>query len=114
VPLERVAHHVRGCNERSVGIELVNKGRYPDWLHSDKQEMTEPYPVPQIESLVRLLKFLEVEVPGLESICGHEYLDQSRVPATDNPGLLVYRKLDPGQLFPWTDVLAKTNLRQLS
>ncbi len=114
VPIERIAHHVRGCNERSIGIELVNRGRYPDWLHSGNQEMTEPYPAPQIESLIRLLKFLETEIPGLESICGHEYLDQSRVPATDNSSLLVYRKLDPGRMFPWNDVLDKTILRQLS
>ena len=28
VPVERVAHHVRGHNPRSVGIELVNRGRF--------------------------------------------------------------------------------------
>lgn len=114
VPLDRIAHHVRGRNEKSVGIELVNSGRYPDWLHSGNQEMTEPYPATQIESLIRLLKVLEDELPGLESICGHDYLDQSRVPATDNPGLLVYRKLDPGPMFPWSNVLSGTGLRQLS
>ena len=31
VPLDRVAHHVRNYNERSIGIELVNTGRFPDW-----------------------------------------------------------------------------------
>src|SRR5690606_9745563 len=30
VPEERMAHHVRGRNEHSVGIELVNSGRWPD------------------------------------------------------------------------------------
>jgi N-acetylmuramoyl-L-alanine amidase len=34
VPSIRVAHHVRGYNHRSVGIELVNAGRYPNWFHS--------------------------------------------------------------------------------
>ena len=34
VPLDRTAHHVRGFNRQSVGIELVNSGRYPDWLDS--------------------------------------------------------------------------------
>ncbi len=29
VPLDRVAHHVRGFNPHSIGIELVNNGRYP-------------------------------------------------------------------------------------
>jgi hypothetical protein len=44
VPLDRVAHHVRGHNAHSVGIELVNRGRYPDWLASGSQQMDEPYP----------------------------------------------------------------------
>jgi N-acetylmuramoyl-L-alanine amidase len=114
VPIDRIAHHVRGFNERGIGIELVNKGRYPDWLDSRCQEMTEPYPAPQIESLISLLNFLELETAGLESICSHEYLDQTRVPATDNPGLLVCRKLDPGPMFPWTEVLSRTKLHQFS
>ena len=37
---ERIAHHTRGYNERSVGIELVNNGRWPDWFRSDNQVMT--------------------------------------------------------------------------
>ncbi|MEM7054432.1 MAG: N-acetylmuramoyl-L-alanine amidase, partial [Pseudomonadota bacterium] len=32
VPLERIAHHVRDHNADTIGIELVNRGRYPDWL----------------------------------------------------------------------------------
>src|SRR5690606_31320768 len=34
VPEDRVAHHVRGYNARSIGIELVNRGRWPHWLDS--------------------------------------------------------------------------------
>src|SRR3546814_13793299 len=34
---DRVAHHVRGSNPRSIGIELVNAGRWPTWLHSGHQ-----------------------------------------------------------------------------
>ncbi|MCK5307450.1 MAG: N-acetylmuramoyl-L-alanine amidase, partial [Zetaproteobacteria bacterium] len=34
VPLDRIAHHVRGHNPLSIGIELINNGRYPDWFHS--------------------------------------------------------------------------------
>ena len=30
VPPERIAHHTRGWNPRSIGIELVNIGRFPD------------------------------------------------------------------------------------
>jgi hypothetical protein len=48
VPHERIAHHVRGHNPRSIGIELVNIGRYPDWLDSRRQAMDEPYPAAQI------------------------------------------------------------------
>ncbi|MBA2237204.1 MAG: N-acetylmuramoyl-L-alanine amidase, partial [Lysobacter sp.] len=51
----RVAHHTRGYNERAIGIELVNTGRYPEWLDSRRQSMTEPYRQAQIESLVALL-----------------------------------------------------------
>ena len=58
VPPERIAHHVRGFNERSLGIELVNRGRFPDWYHSACQQMTEPYPGVQIEALIALLRAL--------------------------------------------------------
>ena len=60
VPPERVAHHVRNFNERSVGVELDNNGRYPDWFDSRKQVMTDAYPLPQINNLVKLLLKLSV------------------------------------------------------
>jgi N-acetylmuramoyl-L-alanine amidase len=41
VPRHRIAHHVRGFNERSLGIELDNIGRYPEWFDSRKQVMAE-------------------------------------------------------------------------
>ena len=40
---ERVAHHVRGMNAHTLGIELVNTGRYPDWFDSRHQAMDEAY-----------------------------------------------------------------------
>ena len=43
VPVTRVANHTRGYNRQSVGIELVNRGRYPNWFDSRHQQMTEPY-----------------------------------------------------------------------
>jgi N-acetylmuramoyl-L-alanine amidase len=113
VPIERVAHHVRGSNPRSIGIELVNNGRFPDWHDSRKQAMTEPYPPLQIESLIRLLLHLENELGNLVWIAGHEDLDVSSVAATDNPELLVRRKLDPGPFFPWSKILAETGLKRL-
>ena len=48
VPAGRVAHHVRGHNAQSVGIELVNTGRFPDWYGSRHQAMDEPYTDAQI------------------------------------------------------------------
>src|SRR3546814_7627487 len=46
---DRVAHHVRGYNPRSIGIELVNAGRWPHWLDSRHQAMEEAYPDAQID-----------------------------------------------------------------
>lgn len=105
VPLERIAHHVRGFNDNSIGIELVNLGRFPDWLHSESQEMTEPYPQKQVDGLVSLLHFLCAALPSLQWISGHDLLDTKMVPASDKPSEWVYRKRDPGPLFPWEEVL---------
>ena len=52
---QRVAHHTRGWNPRSIGIELVNIGRFPDWLDSRRQAMDEAYTEAQIEALIALL-----------------------------------------------------------
>lgn len=109
-PLERIAHHVRGYNQRSLGIELVNQGRYPRWLDSTAQAMTEPYPDDQIDSLIQLLHFLCAANPELKWIAGHEQLDHEKVPATDDPDLQVRRKCDPGPLFPWGAVLRTISL----
>jgi N-acetylmuramoyl-L-alanine amidase len=113
VPVTRVAHHTRGYNPKSVGIELVNTGRYPEWFHSQRQEPTEPYTEAQISALRGLLKQLRTQLPNLEHIAGHEDLDQARVPASDDPAQTVWRKRDPGALFPWSDVLAGSGLRRL-
>jgi N-acetylmuramoyl-L-alanine amidase len=113
VPLDRVAHHTRGYNARSIGIELVNTGRYPEWLDSRRQAMDEAYPHVQIQALVALLQQLQLAVPGLERIAGHEDLDTTEVAASDAPARMVRRKRDPGPLFPWRDVLGAVSLRRL-
>lgn len=113
VPVERVAHHVRGHNARSVGIELVNRGRYPDWLASGSQRMDQPYTREQIAALRALLRELQARLPNLREIAGHEDLDTEQVPASDNPSRLVFRKRDPGPLFPWRDVLADLPLARI-
>ena len=110
---ERVAHHTRGYNPRSIGIELVNTGRYPDWLDSRHQAMDEPYTEAQLTALVALLQVLRGELPQLAFIAGHEDLDTTQVAATDDPAKSVARKRDPGPLFPWARVLAASGLARL-
>ncbi len=107
---ERIAHHVSGHNRDSIGIELVNRGRYPDWLDSRRQTPDEPYPDAQIDALIALIARLKLEIPGLREIAGHEDLDTRTVPASDDPSLSVPRKRDPGPLFPWPRVLERTGL----
>src|SRR5258706_7764533 len=96
----RIAHHTRGYNERSIGIELINLGRYPDWCHSAHQRMSEPYPAAQISALLALIERLRAELPALDRIAGHDDLDRAELPASDDPAVQVRRKLDPGPMFP--------------
>ncbi|MGH8078943.1 MAG: N-acetylmuramoyl-L-alanine amidase [Lysobacter sp.] len=110
---DRIAHHVRGYNPRSIGIELVNRGRYPDWLDSRRQAMDEAYAPVQIEALIALLNDLGRRLPSLRHIAGHEDLDTDRVQASDDPSVQVQRKLDPGPRFPWATVLAACPLQRL-
>jgi len=114
VALDRVAHHVRGYNPRAIGIELVNTGRYPHWLASDYQRMQEPYTEAQIEALIALLRWLPSQLPALRWIAGHEDLDRTTAPASDDPSVQVQRKLDPGPMFPWERVMAAMRLERLN
>lgn len=113
VPAERIANHTRGYNPRSIGIEIVNSGRYPDWLDSRHQEMREPYTPAQITATIGLLQALASELETLKFIAGHEDLDTAQVPASDDPALSVFRKRDPGPHFPWPQVLAACALTRM-
>lgn len=113
VSAERVAHHTRGYNPRSIGIELVNRGRYPDWLAAGHQTMEEPYPPAQIDALIALLRKLRADLPALQRIAGHEDLDTTEVEASDDPSRMVRRKRDPGPRFPWDQVLRAVPLQRL-
>lgn len=113
VPDSRVANHVRGHNPNSIGIELVNLGRYPHWWDSSHQRMTEPYTVAQISALRALLAQLRHDFPNLQHIAGHQDLDTTLMPASDNPALEIHRKLDPGPLFPWAEVLDGSGLKRI-
>ena len=57
---------------------------------------------------------MRAELPALRWIAGHEDLDTGTVAASDDPGIEVVRKRDPGPLFPWPDVLARVGLPRLS
>lgn len=109
---ERIAHHVRGHNPHSIGIELVNTGRYPDWLDSRRQAMPEDYPPVQVEALIALLLDLRARLPSLRRIAGHEDLDTAQIEASDDASVLVQRKRDPGPWFPWPWVLAACGLER--
>lgn len=106
VALERIAHHVRGHNNGSLGIELVNRGRWPHWLDSRHQTMLEDYPEAQLQALESLLRWLRAELPSLRTIAGHDALDTSLETASDDPSRQVRRKLDPGPRFPWPRIVA--------
>jgi N-acetylmuramoyl-L-alanine amidase len=110
---DRVAHHTRGYNPRSIGIELVNTGRFPDWYDSRRQVMTEPYTPAQIGALIALLARLRAELPNLAQIAGHEDLDTAKVSATDDPALQVFRKRDPGPQFDWARVVKESGLERI-
>jgi len=113
VPATRVAHHVRGHNPDSIGIELVNLGRYPHWWDSRHQQMTEPYPAAQITALLALLAHLREAFPALHEIAGHEDLDTDWMPASNDPAVQVRRKLDPGIHFPWPAIVPACGLQRL-
>jgi N-acetylmuramoyl-L-alanine amidase len=113
VELDRIAHHVAGHNQHSIGIELVNIGRYPNWFDSAHQDWQESCPDEQIEALIELLFHLKQVLPNLTSIAGHDELDTRKVPASDNPEVRVARKLDPGPDFPWDRVAAGCGLKRL-
>lgn len=109
----RIANHARGYNPRSIGIELVNLGRYPHWADSRHQAFTEDYPTEQIDALVALLAWLRREHAGLRWIAAHEDLDRRLEPASDDPSILLPRRRDPGPMFPWPEVLDRCGLERL-
>lgn len=110
----RIAHHTRGHNPRSIGIELVNSGRYPHWLDSRHQAMDQAYTDAQVDALIALLRELHARIPTLTRIAGHEDLDLDEVEASDDPAMKVRRKRDPGPQFPWARVLQAVPMQRLT
>ena len=109
----RVANQTFGYNTRSIGIELINRGRFPYWNDSRHQAFTEPYTQEQIDALRALLGKLHNDLPNLRWIAGHEDLDRRLEPAADDPAKMLPRRQDPGPLFPWDEVLNGSGLERL-
>lgn len=106
----RIAHHVKDHNKKSIGIELDNLGRYPDWHKTNHQIMYDEYPNEQIDSLIKLIHSLQKQLPNLKYITGHEDLDTRLIESDNDPEIFIRRKMDPGKLFPWETVMQKINL----
>lgn len=104
---DRTAHHVKGYNGQAIGLEIVNRGRYPHWFVSTRQIPTEEYTPGQIESVIRLITYLKKKYPGISTLKRHSDLDREKIKAEDKPEILIRRKIDPGPLFPWEEVLRK-------
>jgi N-acetylmuramoyl-L-alanine amidase len=110
---QRIAHHVVGYNARAIGIELVNRGRYPNWLDTRHQQVTDPYSDAQIVALLALVRQLKTQHPSIRYLTGHEDLDRRLEPASDNDQVMLPRRRDPGPLFPWPRVEAESGLDRL-
>jgi N-acetylmuramoyl-L-alanine amidase len=106
----RIAHHVKDHNINTIGIELDNLGRYPNWHQTNAQVMYDKYPETQIKALISLLLKLQKDIPTLKYITGHEDLDTRLIPSDNDPEIYIRRKMDPGQMFPWEQVMKKINL----
>jgi N-acetylmuramoyl-L-alanine amidase len=100
----RAARHVIGYNATSLGIEIVNSGRYPNWFHTDSQIPRELFTTEQINALKELLRFLKKKYPQIVKIARHSDLDLQEIPSTNNPSVLIRRKIDPGPVFPWDSI----------
>ncbi len=111
---ERIAHHCFGYNPRSIGIELVNLGRYPHWTDSRHQQFSQPYTPAQTAALRTLLAQLCQQHANLRRIAGHEDLDRRLEPASDDATILLPRRRDPGPLFPWAEVLDGSPLQRFA
>ena len=103
---------MRGFNGKSIGIELVNRGRWPRWFDSRHQDWSEDYSQAQIDALAELLERLRADLPGLRYLAGHDELDIGLADASDDAAIKVRRKVDPGPLFPWGEIEGRVDLER--
>jgi N-acetylmuramoyl-L-alanine amidase len=104
VPDDRIAWHAAGWNTRSLGIELVNLGRFPEHYSFVGQIPDEPFPQAQQRALIGLLRHLRRRFPSLVHLLRHSDVDRTHVPASDAPEQMVRRRIDPGPQLPWTSI----------
>ena len=94
IPENQVAHHVANHNQTTIGIELVNTG-----------DGVDPFPALQIDALVSLLcDIAERNSLAASDIKAHADLDTNTKTCGDQE---YRRRVDPGALFPWQDVLER-------
>ena len=89
VPEDEIAFHTNGFNDRSIGIELINRG-----------DGTDSFSEVQLAALAKLVEDIRRRhAIRLDNVVGHEDVDRSTFQCG---GRLVRRKQDPGRAFPWS------------
>ena len=68
----------------------------------------------RLSDVLRVHRQSFLECPNLQFIAGHEDLDTATVPASDDANKEVFRKRDPGPHFPWQEILAAVELKQIT
>ena len=106
----RIALHTRGYNARSIGIELLNDGRYPSWYEIASQKVDDPYTPEQLKSLEMLVEKLKLQYPTIKYLARHSDLDKRKIKSSDHPKKMIQRKIDPGPLFPYSTFSKKVDL----
>lgn len=110
VPDHKRAAHAVGWNEHTLSIEMVNTGRWPNATHTAYQKWSEGYPKIQIDAMVALINEFKRRYPTIKYIQGHGDVDQRLIPSFNDVNAQVHRRLDPGETFPWADVIERTGL----
>ena len=94
IPEEQIANHALGNNQKSIGIELINKGDGKD-----------PFPSQQIDALVHLLKGIKARWSlDASNILRHSALDSRTF---NCGGKKIKLKQDPGLAFPMKEIIKR-------